>query len=182
MRPRVVLVNKVATALNRKPQELMAALAGWPEAGSTDCWSGRQKVFHDGRPRQTLRLCYELATGHALPEGMRLREKLCLTSGCLNLHHYRVKPHVSWQEKVGLVSRDLVETAAVMVPPPELLAEDSATVMADIRDLITSADGGRHRTAAELRDHWFGVYDLEPIQMVLDQLRAEDDALWAERG
>lgn len=180
MRPRVSLLNKVAAALNRTPCELMSSLECWPAVGSTDCWFGRQKVFHDGRPRQTLRLCYELATGIALPEGMRLRDKVCPTAGCLNLHHYRLRPYVSWQEKVGLVPRDLAETAAVMVPPPEFFAEDGEAVLADIRELITSGDGGRHRTAEDLRAQWFGVYDLERIQMVLDQLRSEDEELWAE--
>lgn len=180
MRPRSPLLNKVAAALSRAPCDVMAALEGWPAVGSTDCWSGRPKVFHDGRPRQTLRLCYELATGQSLPDGVRLRSKLCPTTGCLNIHHYSLRPYVSWQEKVGLVSRDLVETAAVMPPPAEFFADDDEAVVADIRELITGADGGRHRTAEDLSAQWMGVYDLARIQMALDQLRAEDEELWAE--
>lgn len=173
MRRSLPLLNKVAKAVGLLPEELEAALVGWPSADQVGCWRGRPKVFHTGKPRQTLRLCYELATGEALPEGVRLREKLCPNAGCLNPHHYRVRAYVGWRERVGLVSRDLATTAAVLTPSAEFLAEDEEADVADLLDMISSGDGGRHRSAESLHDQW-PMYDVGLIQIALERLRAEE--------
>lgn len=172
MRPNVPLVEKVALALGQTPDELLRMLQGWPSDDGSLCWYGPAKVYHAGRPRQTLRLCYELATGQSLPDGVRLRGKICPNAGCLNLHHYRPRAHVPWREKVGLVSRDLAEAAAHLPPPPELLNPDDEADILDLMDLITGGDGGRHRSAEDLHAQWT-EYDLRLIQIALDRLHAD---------
>lgn len=173
MRRSLPVLDKVAKAVGLLPLELEAALVGWPSAEQVVCWFGKPKVFHARKPRQTLRLCYELATGEALPEGVRLREKLCPSAGCLNPHHYRTRAHVGWRERVGLVSRDLAAMAVVLSPPAEMLADDEEGDIADLLDMITSGDGGRHRSAESLHEQW-SMYDIRLIQIALERLRAEE--------
>ena len=169
MRPRISLAEKVARALGVSSSELMASLASWPATNMQPCIFGKPKVFHDGQPRQTLRLAYELATGGPLPNDLRLKDKMCVNAGCLNVHHYRPKAHVTWQERVGLVSRELAETAAA-IPMPE---DDDEGDIVDLIEMITGADGGVHRSAEDLHCQW-SMYDISLIQTALDRIRAVD--------
>ena len=169
MRPRTDLLVKLSRAMRAEPDDLLKALAGWPGEAAQPCWDGERKVFHGGRPRQTLRLLVELATGREVPSDMRLRTRLCPRPGCLNPHHYRLVPYVTWQERVGLVQRDLTSTAATMMED----ADDEAGDFVDICELIAGADGGRHRSANDLHAQW-PMYERELIARALASLNENE--------
>lgn len=179
MRPSAPLLPKVARALGITTDALSMALEKG-RSENTACWLGKAKVFHEGRPRQTLRLCYELMTGKAPPENERFRAKLCPTPGCLNIHHYGLRRHVTWQEKAGL-EPGTFEPAKNIEIPPEMFADDEETDLEDALWLIQRADGGIERTAESYHEQ-SPTIAVGIFQIALDKVRAEGAALWGESG
>lgn len=178
MRPSVPLLIKTARALGMTADGLSMAL----EAGASEsiaCWIGKTQVFHDGRPRRTLRLCYELMTGNPPPKNERFRDKLCPIPGCLNIHHYRLRRYVTWQEKAGI--EPVPEGADTIEIPPEMFADDEETDLEIALWLIGRADGGIERTPESYHEQASNI-GVDIFRRALDQVRAEEAALWGEGG
>lgn len=170
MRPAKPLIVKLASAVGLTVGELEDWLTDTGGASTGNCWRGSTKVFHEGKPQSTLRLLVELDTGEPLGADKRMRVKLCPTVGCLNPRHYRSRPYQTWQQRVGIghaAKFDLTHLIAEAFDPAVAEAGD----FNDVCDLISSEDGGRHRSASDLQAQW-PIYDLELFDRALAHLGA----------
>lgn len=166
MRPPSPLICKLANATKIEVDFISRAAGDASNPLWARCIMGRAKVFHAGRPRQTLRLFAELLSGNPLPDDMRFRDRSCLNPGCLNPEHYQLAPYVTWLEREGVVVR--VSGSASW--PVCVDAEEEGDVR-DLCEMIEGCGGGACRTAEDLHSQW-PAYDLGLIQRALDLVRA----------
>lgn len=170
MRPEKPLSLKLARALQLTESELEDRLARSANVAEP-CWFGARKVFHNGRPRSTLRLLLEMTTGQELGSDQRLRKRLCPNPGCLNPAHYQPTAYQTWQQRF-CSPPPVVDVAALIVAAHDLesQAEDD---FRDVLDLIESGDGGRNRSAVDLQSQW-PMYELELFERALVQLNSHE--------
>lgn len=174
MRRATNLVSKLATAVGMPVEELEDFLRPDCPERFGQCWLGPRQVFHEGRPQPSLRLLYELKSGEPLRADQRLRNKLCPTVGCLNPNHYRARTYLTWRQRFcpnEVAPIDMTALFAEAQDPAILEAMD----FNDVCDLVSSEEGGRDRSAADLHDQW-PMYGVEMFERALAHLKAGDQA------